>query len=252
MFNLKSHNTTDESDILRYELEKCDIIPTKQGYWVEIGDETLDFSSLQDAKKHILRGIEEIREQLWESWKDLAQLSIRISDEPGHNSGSLNNILFLNASKKSFSLSLLFTDLDFAHDQLLALLDTDIKTVDNYLVKQFNLEYFKIRSMHRLIMSEMYRCMLIDRYLTKCAQISGPWANLDLPIKERVWDWNEGEDSYFKDRQDSRRNQIRYNPENATSSGFYFVWNDLTRDPYKFTDMKEQSPYKSRRQLLIP
>jgi len=107
--------------------------------------------------------------------------------------------------------------------------------------------------MHRLIMSEIYRCLLIDRYLkiTKQAQISGPWANLDVPMQERKWEWDDTEEEYFRDRQTSRREQIRYNPENATSSGFFFVWVDKNRDPYKFEDMATDSPYKSRATMTI-
>ncbi len=254
MFNLKSQKLADESDLLKHEMGKFSIVPAGGGYLVDVGDETLDCHSLQEAKIQISQGIEEIREHLWDSWKDIVHLAEHISSGGGQNSGGLNNLLFLNAAKKAFSLSLIFTDLDFAGEKLLDLLDTDIKSADNYLVKQFNFEYLKVRSMHRLIMSEIYRCRLIDQYLTmtKQAQISGPWANLDLPMKERMWEWDDQEEEYFEDRKQSRRAQTRYNPENATTSGFYFVWQDYTRDPYKFEDMKEDSPYKSRHQLLIP
>ena len=254
MFNLKSHNTADESDLLKCEMEKFSIVPAGGGYLVDIGDETLDCQTLQEAKRQIFQGVEEIREHLWDSWKDLIHLAEHIGSQQGQNSGGLNNLLFISAAKKAFSLSLFFTDLDFAREKLLEILDTDIKTADNYLIKQFNLEYLKIRSMHRLIMSEIYRCLLINRYLimTKQAQISGPWANLDLPMKERMWEWDSSEEEYFEDRKRSRREQIRYNPENATSSGFYYIWQDLTRNPYLFTDKADESPYKSRTQLTIP
>lgn len=234
-------------------MEQFRIVPAGGGYLIDIGDEILECKSLQLAKKQISQGIEEIREHLWDSWKDLAHLAEHISSEQGSNFGGMNNLILLNAAKKAFSLSLNFTDLDFAGEKLLGLLDTDIKNADNYLIKQFNLEYLKIRSMDRLIMSEIYRCRLIDQYLivTKQAQISGPWANLDLPIEERKWEWDDQEEEYFTDRKKSRQEQTRYNPENATSSGFFYVWVDHNRDPYKFEDMKEDSPYKSRHQLLI-
>ncbi len=248
MFNLKSQKTTDDSDLLKCEMERFHIVPAGGGYLVNIGDESVDCQSLQEAKKQISQGIEEIREHLWDSWKDLTSLAEHISLGQGKNSGGLNNLLFLNAVKKAFSLSRLFGDLDFTTEKILNVMDTDIKRTDNYLIKQFNSEYLKIRSLHRLIMSEIYRGLLIDRYLvmTKQAQISGPWANLDLPIQERKWEWDDQEEEYFTDRKKSRQEQTRYNPENATSSGFYYVWNDLTRDPYLFTDKADESPYKSR------
>jgi hypothetical protein len=71
-------------------------------------------------------------------------------------------------------------------------------------------------------------------------------------MEERKWEWDEGEDEYFNSRQKSRREQVRYNPENQTKSGFYYVWQDLSTDPYRFSDMKEDSPYKSRHLLTVP
>jgi hypothetical protein len=88
--------------------------------------------------------------------------------------------------------------------------------------------------------------------IRKTAQISGPWANLDLPMKERVWEWDsDGESEYFENRTKARREQTRYNPE-YDKQGFFYVWQDFTRDPYSFEDFKKDSPYKSRHQIAIP
>ena len=86
--------------------------------------------------------------------------------------------------------------------------------------------------------------------LTKEAQISGPWANLDLPMAERVWSWGEDEE-YFDQRSKARKEQVRYNPE-YDKQGYFFVWQDLNRDPYSFDDMKTDSPYKSRHMITLP
>ena len=174
--------------------------------------------------------------------------------EDGQNSGSLDNLLFLSAVNKSFELSSIFTDLQLITKTIRQLLDTDIASSDDHLIRHFNDDYLRIQCLHRLIMIELYRKHLVNRYMTitKQAQISGPWANLDLPIEERVWEWDEAEDEYFANRQKSRREQIRYNPENQTKSGFYYVWQDFSRDPYRFEDMKEDSPYKSRHLLTVP
>jgi len=69
-------------------------------------------------------------------------------------------------------------------------------------------------------------------------------------MKERMWEWSEDEE-YFESRTKARQEQTRYNPE-TTSSGFHFVWQDLSTHPYSFSDMEKDSPYKSRHLLTTP
>lgn len=251
MFNLKSHSTIDDVELLRLEMKAFNIIGSSDGYHVKIGDETV-VVPISECPPAIDKGIVELKEHLFECWQDLATIATRIAERRGRNSGSLDNILFLNSAKKSYHLSALFSDLKDISDVLRKVLDLDIEVIDDHLIKHFNSEYYRVRSLHRLIINEIYRKKLVERFLTmtKQAQISGPWANLDLPMKERMWSWDEEEEEYFGDRERARKSQIRYNPENATSSGFYYVWQDLTRDPYLFTDIKKDSPYKSRHSLL--
>lgn len=254
MFNLKSHNITDDTELLRAELKAFDIVKSSNGYDICIGDEVLSAPNLSECSQLINLGISELKQNLLESWHDLGNIAQKMLREDGQNTGSLDNLLFLNAVKKTFELSSIFTDLKPITKTIRQLLDTDIASSDGRLILYFNDNHLRIQCLHRLMMIELYRKHLIHRYmtLTKQAQISGPWANLDLPIEERVWEWDEGEDQYFEDRKKSRREQIRYNPENQTKSGFYYVWQDLTRDPYRFEDMKEDSPYKSRHLLTVP
>ena len=253
MFNLKSHKNIDDLELLRAELKAFNISRDASGYRVGIGDEHISAKTLQEVTNFINLGIKELIEHISRSWRDLDTLSQRILQGQGQNSGNIDNLLFLNAAQKSFQLISSFTDLQPIQKTLQQLLDTDIIQADDHLIKAFNSEYVSIQALHRLIMNELYRLKIVHKMsqMVKAAQISGPWANLDLPMKERVWEWDEGEDEYFGDRIRARREQIRYNPENATKSGFYYVWQDLTRDPYLFEDMKKDSPYKSRHSLTI-
>jgi hypothetical protein len=254
MFNLKSHKNIDDLELLRIELRAFDIFKSANGYRLKLGDEYVTSPGLKQCLHTLDSGIQEIKECMWESWQDISALSQRMVRKTGQNSGGLNNLLFLNSAKKAFQLSTAFTDLEDIQKNLQLLLDSDILHADDHLIHHFNTESIAVQSMHRLIMSELYRKQLIRQLMriTKQAQISGPWANLDLPMKERVWEWDEGEDEYFDSRRRARREQIRYNPEDATKSGFYYVWQDLTRDPYKFEDMRKDSPYKSRHLLTVP
>ncbi len=254
MFNLKSHNITDDTELLKAELRAFDINNSIDGYNICIGDDVLSAQTLQECCELIDSGVTELKQHLFETWQDLQHITQKMLREDGQNSGSLDNLLFLNSVKKSFELSCIFSDLIPVSQTIRQLFDTDIASSDNRLILHFNDDYLRIQCLHKMVMIEIYRKQLIHRYMaiTKQAQISGPWANLDLPKEERVWEWDEGEDEYFDNRQKSRREQIRYNPENQTKSGFYYVWQDLALDPYRFEDMKEDSPYKSRHLLTVP
>ncbi len=255
MFNLKSHSGIDEVELLRKELKVFEIFRNADGYTISIGDESLQHKSLADCLPSIDQGINELKENSWHSWLDLAEISRKIATQRGTNTGSIDNLLFLNAVKSALALSRRFTELLEIRNYLKQVLDSDIQSVDNHLIKHFNADYIRVKCLHKLIISEIYRKQVIWRYmkLTKQAQISGPWANLDLPIKERMWEWDSEETEFFKEREQAKKDQIRYNPENQGSTGFYFVWNEpASRQPYKYEDREKDSVYKSRHLMNIP
>lgn len=254
MFNLKKHAGQNEVDYIKLELRAFDIIDNPDlSFTYKVGDETLKATSLNDCIDGINEGIVELRNHIWENWQDLANLSIIITQNESSNEGSLDNLMFLNAVKKAYLLSKVFTDLSDVSDAIKQVFDIDAINVSEDLIYKFNDKYLRIRLLHYLIMRDVYRIKLIRRSFknTKTAQISGPWANLDLPMKERMWEWDDEEAEYFDTRQKARREQVRYNPE-TVGQGFYYIWQDLTRDPYRFEDMKTDSPYKSRHLITIP
>lgn len=226
---------------------------TPSGFSVIVGDETVRVKTIAEAARHIQDGALELRKALFNSWQQLQDVSGILTQNNHPNNGGLDNLLFLSYVKKAYLLASIFSDLDDVRDSIRSLFNVDISSVSDHLIANYNSCYIKIKVLHRLVMREMYRLKLISRFQTlyKSAQISGPWANLDLPMKERVWEWDEGEDEYFDLKEKAKREQVRYNPE-YTKDGFFYVWQDLTRDPYKFEDIKEDSPYKSRHDLLIP
>lgn len=252
MFNLKKYAGNDDIDLLSKEIAIYNIIPETNGYKMGLGDECVHLKSLDECLEYIGEGIDEIRSELWKSWKLIANICEEILNRKDENRGNLDNIVFLSSARNAYLFSKQFSDLEDFSRLLRHLLDIDIMNVDSDLVAEFNKAYLKIKLMHRLIMSEKYRTAIIKRYLKikKIAQISGPWANLDLPMQERVWPYAEDEE-YFEHRKKARREQARYNPEN-TADGFYYIWQDRNRDPYLFRDMKTDSPYKSRHLITIP
>ncbi len=253
MFNLKKHSSgINPTDLLQAELNFMDIYASGSQCRMLLGDEEVLTNSLHDCTVHVDQAIKELKSHIWNAWSQLSDLARLIPESNSGNRGDLDNLLFLNSVQKSFRLSKQFTDLAHIEKELRALFNIDVAEVTEGLLVQFNHKYLEIRLIHQLIMSEIYRRKVIKQYMkvTKHAQISGPWANLDLPMKERVWEYEEDEE-YFYERQKSRREQTRYNPE-TNKQGFYFVWQDLTRDPYKFEDMGKDSPYKSRTLMTIP
>ncbi len=256
MFNLKKHNSSNNSNLLKSELDVFDINRQSNGrYSIIIGDEQFELNSLAECKQYISEGIKEIKRHLLDSWHDLGHISKIIPGDKGTNEGSMANVIFLNSAKKAFLLSNRFNQLKEINTSIYKIFNVDAANVDENLILDFNSTFLEVKILHYLILSEMYRIKLINAYMkmTKESQsVSGPWANLDLPMKERMWEWEgDGEDEYFESREKARKEQTRYNPEN-NKMGFFFVWQDLTRDPYSFDDMKTDSPYKSRHMLTIP
>ncbi len=255
MFNSKrrkiASGTLSDLDLLKKEMEKHHIFYKQNRYYLEIGDENAEADSLSECRELINEGTNELRKHLWSAWKDLAELAEDITEQNSTNEGSIDNIFFLNSVKKSFLLSKVFTDLDEITAVLHKVFNLDVSRIDPSLISKFNTTYIKVRLLHRLVLSELYRDKIIRTYmqLTKEAQVSGPWANLDLPLAERVWPFDSDEE-YFQQRGKSRKEQIRYNPE-YNKNGYYFVWQDLNLDPFSFDDMQEESPYKGRRILQI-
>lgn len=262
MFNYKIHKfsectecTTPTSSIsfIKSELAACGVVKSSSGYSVIIGDEKTDFDTLAETKQAITHGISELKRLMWKQWEELAHTSIIIANSNSKNEVSMSNIIFLSSAKKAYLLSGLFSQLKGIRKSIKNLFMVDISTVPLELIKKFNTLYLRIRLVHYMTLYEVYRLKLIGRYMkiTKAAQVSGPWSNLDLPMKERVWEWDDEEQEYFDNREKSIKDQVRYNPE-TDKYGFYYVWQDLTRDPYKFEDMEENSPYKSRHLLTQP
>lgn len=254
-FNLKSlaaNSQNDEHLILINELEHFDVFFHGSKIVAKIGDITETFLSPNDCFEAINNCLDEIKTDLQNQWKLLGDICEIICVNDSINSPNLSNLLFLAYIKKSFLLSKQFPELKNISDSIYKVFNCDIVAVSNEIIKKFNDTYLKISILHHLILRENYRKKVLKHYLNfeKIAQISGPWANLDLPMSERVWSAQEDEE-YFEGRTKARQNQLRYNPS-YNNLGFAYVWQDLSSHPYSFDKMDEDSPYKSNSQYRIP
>ena len=150
----------------------------------------------------------------------------------------MDNILFLNSVKKAYLLSLVFDDLADISKKIEQLFNVDISHIDEEYIKRLNELYITVHLMHILIMKEIYRSKLLKHALVirKTASIAGPWSQLDLPMEERVFPYDEGSEheEYMQNRTRAKQNQMRYAPEYSQVFGIYYSWEDLRRSPYPF------------------
>jgi hypothetical protein len=118
--------------------------------------------------------------------------------------------------------------------------------------------------MRRVLCKQKYVCNLLRFAKTKgrnskhklARSVSGPWANLDLPMEERAWAW-EDEDPNFRYRDKDIRNQSRYtkglenyNGDGRVGEGHY--WRELCNEPYLWEERDEESPYPHRNTTTRP
>ncbi|NJL70399.1 MAG: hypothetical protein HC888_01715 [Candidatus Competibacteraceae bacterium] len=133
----------------------------------------------------------------------------------------------------------------FSRKQIVAL--PEHKLAMQWVFRQIN----KLVYVRKLILS-IHRKQDIRQHV-KVASISGPWANLDLGMRERVWEWAE-DDETFRAKDRSIRKQRRYtkglenyNNDGRVGEGHY--WRELRNEPFSWYDRSTEDPYHSRSTL---
>jgi hypothetical protein len=119
------------------------------------------------------------------------------------------------------------------------------------------------RARHRLRLAiEMSFLSAKDAIRTRVAgvypsSIAGPYAHLELPIQERVFELHEGDD-WLTDREKAISALPRYNPEYekagsmTSDEGFYFVWDEQNRSPVDWLNVLRGDTIYKTRNLLSP
>lgn len=94
----------------------------------------------------------------------------------------------------------------------------------------------------------------VCKHLIKTAKgIQGPWGNLDLPMLERKFPWDDIEEEIRgRDRDIKRQNRYRmglenYNNDGRVGEGFY--WREIRNEPFSWYNRGTDSPYPSRSTL---
>jgi len=79
---------------------------------------------------------------------------------------------------------------------------------------------------------------------------SGPWSNLDLPMLERVFSWDDvdaetrGKDRDIRRQQRYRKGFESYNNDGSVGEGHY--WRELKNECFSWYDRKDEDPYYQR------
>jgi hypothetical protein len=116
-----------------------------------------------------------------------------------------------------------------------------------------------LRNRHRLRMA-MEMVWLVSGNEVRLAgpypsTVAGPYSHLELPLHERVFTWQEGDD-WLGDREKAISDLPRYNPQYdkitpGSQDGFYYVWDEQRRMPSDWLDIMsgEDSVYPMRNLL---
>lgn len=172
--------------------------------------------------------------------------------------------LFICSLKSLSDFAMCFEDLDNTtiKNNILKALDRDIKSFNKQQI--IILPHYKVSLdwIHRLTQGLCYEIKLLNVSLqgkSKIASsrivtargVSGPWANLDLPLLERVYpyEWEElGGRTRDKRRQRRYTKGLQsYNNDGSVGEGHY--WRELRNEPFLWSNRKDESPYPHRNLL---
>ena len=137
-------------------------------------------------------------------------------------------------------------------------LNRDIKSFSKDQIYKFPDYKISIDYVHRLICRMQYVIKLLkfsslgqkvvnQKEIKLARGISGPWANLDLPMEERVFDFGDEEmGGRVKDKQKQRRNMKSLrNRHNNDFVGEGHNWREVRNEPYSWSNRKDESPYQT-------
>jgi len=179
--------------------------------------------------------------------------------------------IFINSVIDLFHLShLLSNSYEEYHDfmykrnitkQIREILDRDylsfssdcIKYIPNYKIA-LDWVYRKncqIEHMADILMALCLGKSKVNKIFIEARGVQGPWGNLDLPMKERVFSWDEiSGETYGRDK--DKRKQQRYemgldvyNKTGKVGEGFY--WREHRNEPFSWSNRFTDSPYAQLR-----
>lgn len=138
----------------------------------------------------------------------------------------------------------------FSKETILNLLDN--KIILDWIFRQLSLLAY-IKS---LLQFAKFGPTRLSKITVKTARgISGPWANLDLPMLERKYPWHDIVEE-IRGRERDKKRQRRYrkgfnyynDPYGHAGEGHY--WREMRNEPFSWSQRTTESPYPSRNLLM--
>lgn len=215
---------------------------------------------------------------LEEVWSDLVEL-LDIKDTPLSYAmvevlDSKSISLFIHSLKGLMKFYVFLLDdyssyfkslkMDVINRTLKHSLDSDIRQFSKNIVSIVPSFRLSIDWLHRGIRQLMYVSKLlrfaasgqetINTLPEKFAKgVQGPWSNLDLPMKERAFEWTDIEDEVRgRDRDIRKQRRYRmgleqYNNDGRVGEGF--LWREIRNEPFSWYDRDTEDPYPGRNVL---
>ncbi len=225
-----------------------------------ISDKKQITATIKAAIQFVNKKIKENKKLFSELWSDAA--SVVASPAIDSNCvGEPSANLFINSLEDLGRLLSCFPDLENTelYKTINEALQKDIHEFDNNQINLLPGYKISIDWIHRLIEELIYVRKLLKFAFSgrqnvntvKVARgISGPWANLDLAMRERVFPWWE-EDENFRGRDRDIRNQRRYrkgleNYNNDGRVGEGHFWREQRNEPFSWYNRKDDDPYPHR------
>ena len=183
--------------------------------------------------------------------------------------------LFIHSIKDLYDfIQFVCENFSFENEELRKILPQYVKEALNKDYTQFPKEIILTLPDNKIILDWIFREMSLLAYIqtllrfakfgpTKLSQmqvktargVSGPWANLDLPMLERKYPWHDiVEELMGRDRDKKRQRRYKkgfdyYNdPYGRAGEGHY--WRELRNEPFSWSQRSSESPYPSRNLLM--
>lgn len=188
-----------------------------------------------------------LTKQLWKELKNALQ-NIPVAITSGNEQ---TERMFIEAMKH---LNRILIEMHLDRRMIKSILQRDINVFSEAFMKKIIDYKISIDWLHHIVMVDNYRISLLKAYLNSGKEskevlaILGPWGGLDLPMQERVWEYNSDEESikgHEEDKQHQQRYQLpgTYNSPYEFEEGFYY--REIRNEPYAFGD-DDNDPYPGR------
>ena len=256
----------DTWGLLKKELAWHNILLTGRGECrYRVSDGTVKTDTIKNTISAMNAGITGHKRKMKELWRKATDLLFEEGDVESF-SDDMSIDLFVFSVKDAIGLIHCFQDMDGSaiKDTYEYILSKDASSFSRNQIQDFPNYKVSIDWIFRLIQKMYYVRNLLrlslrgskrvsEIHVKTAAGVSGPWANLDLPMLERVFPWADVEEETRGRSRDIRKQRRyrkgfeNYNNDGRVGEGHY--WRELRNEPFSWYDRKTEDPYYQRYQL---